>query len=61
MGGIAWTARDAHKAMAKERGWRLKVMGLMLRYQFDLRWRRKTAWTAAPGWAARWCVPCAAR
>ncbi len=42
MGRIAWTARDAHRAMAKERGWRLKVMGLMLRYQFDFRWRRKT-------------------
>ncbi|WP_334169802.1 FAD-binding protein [Zoogloea sp.] len=42
MGRIAWTARDAHKAMAKERGWRLKIMGLMLRYQLDLRWRRKT-------------------
>ena len=42
MGRIAWTARDAHKAMAKERGWRLKVMGLMLRYQLDFRWRRKT-------------------
>ncbi|MCK6388552.1 MAG: FAD-dependent oxidoreductase [Zoogloea sp.] len=42
MGRIAWTARDAHKAMSKERGWRLKIMGLMLRYQLDLRWRRKT-------------------
>ncbi len=42
MGRIAWTARDAHKAMAKERGWRFKIMGLMLRYQLDLRWRRKT-------------------
>ena len=42
MGRIAWTARDAHKAMAKERGWRFKIMGLMLRYQLDLRWRRKS-------------------
>lgn len=42
MGRIAWTARDAHKAMARERGWRFKIMGLMLRYQLDLGWRRKT-------------------
>lgn len=42
MGRIAWTARHAHKAMSKSRGWRLMIIGLMLRYKLDFAWRRKT-------------------
>ncbi|MBV0934700.1 FAD-dependent oxidoreductase [Marinobacterium weihaiense] len=42
MGKIAWTARHAHKAMARERGWRLLMVWLMLRYKFDFKQRRKT-------------------
>lgn len=41
MGKIAWTARDAHKAIAKDSGWRLMIMWLMLRYKLDFRWRKK--------------------
>ncbi|ABZ76656.1 fumarate reductase/succinate dehydrogenase flavoprotein domain protein [Shewanella halifaxensis HAW-EB4] len=42
MGKIAWTARDAHKAMARERGWRFLLLKLMLRYKLDFSQRRKT-------------------
>lgn len=42
MGKIAWTARHAHKAMARERGWRLLLVWLMLRYKLDFKQRRKT-------------------
>lgn len=42
MGKIAWTARDAHIAMARERGWKLKVAWFMARYFLDFGWRRKT-------------------
>ncbi|NMG77029.1 FAD-binding protein [Aromatoleum diolicum] len=42
MGRIAWTARQAHKAMSREFGWRLMVLGLMLRFKLDLAWRRKS-------------------
>jgi 3-oxosteroid 1-dehydrogenase len=42
MGCIAWTARDAHKVMARGFGWRLLIMGLMLRYKLDFKWRRKS-------------------
>lgn len=42
MGRIAWTARDAHKAMARESGWRWRMMWLMLRYKLDFKWRRKS-------------------
>ena len=42
MGRIAWTARDAHKAMARGFGWRLLILRLMLRYKLDLKWRRKS-------------------
>ncbi|BDM64408.1 3-oxosteroid 1-dehydrogenase [Shewanella sp. NFH-SH190041] len=42
MGKIAWTARDAHKAMARERGWRWLLIKLMLRYKLDFSQRRKT-------------------
>ena len=42
MGRISWTARDAHKAMAKTRGWRLMVLWMMLRYKLDFGWRKKT-------------------
>jgi len=41
MGKIAWTARSAHKAISRERGWRLMLVGLMLRYKFDFAARRK--------------------
>ncbi|WP_085677307.1 MULTISPECIES: FAD-binding protein [unclassified Pseudomonas] len=40
MGRIAWTARDAHKAMARGFGWRLLILRLMLRYKLDFKWRR---------------------
>ena len=42
MGRIAWTARHAHKAMARSFGWRWLIMGLMLRYKLDFKWRRKS-------------------
>ncbi|WP_285275887.1 FAD-binding protein [Halopseudomonas bauzanensis] len=42
MGRIAWTARHAHKAMSKSRGWRLMILWLMLRYKLDFSWRKKT-------------------
>nr|WP_298380351.1 FAD-binding protein [uncultured Halomonas sp.] len=42
MGKIAWTARHAHKAMSRERGWRLMIMWLMARYKLDRKWRKKT-------------------
>ena len=42
MGRIAWTARDAHKAMARETGWRWLLFKLMTRYKLDWRQRRKT-------------------
>ncbi|MCL2913967.1 FAD-dependent oxidoreductase [Shewanella corallii] len=42
MGKIAWTARDAHKAMARESGWRWMLIKLMLRYKFDFKQRKKT-------------------
>ncbi|MBR9829017.1 MAG: FAD-dependent oxidoreductase, partial [Oceanospirillales bacterium] len=42
MGKIAWTARHAHKAMARERGWRVLLVWLMLRYKMDFKQRRKT-------------------
>ncbi|MGI2258245.1 FAD-binding protein [Shewanella sp. GXUN23E] len=42
MGKIAWTARDAHKAMAREPGWRWLIIKLMLRYKLDWRQRKQT-------------------
>lgn len=42
MGKIAWTARQAHKAMSRSFGWRFVLLGLMLRYRLDFKWRRKT-------------------
>ncbi|OEY66299.1 FAD-binding protein [Marinobacter sp. X15-166B] len=42
MGKIAWTARQAHVAMSKSRGWRLMILWMMLRYKLDFRWRKKT-------------------
>lgn len=42
MGKIAWTARDAHKAMARERGWRLLLLKLIMKYKLDFGQRRKT-------------------
>lgn len=42
MGRIAWTARDAHKAMSRERGWRLMLIWLMARYKLDFKSRRKS-------------------
>ncbi|CAG8863858.1 3-oxosteroid 1-dehydrogenase [Pseudomonas fluorescens] len=41
MGRIAWTARHAHKAMSRSFGWRLLILGLMVRYKLDFKWRRK--------------------
>lgn len=41
MGRMAWTARMAHKAVAKERGWMLMIIGLMMRYKFDFKQRKK--------------------
>jgi 3-oxosteroid 1-dehydrogenase len=41
MGKIAWNARQAHKVMSKERGWRMMVLWAMLRYKFDSGWRKK--------------------
>lgn len=49
MGRIAWTARDAHVAMARERGWRFKILGLMLRYKFDFKWRKKSKFDRRAG------------
>jgi len=49
MGRIAWTARDAHVAMARERGWRLKILGLMLRYKFDFKWRKRSKYDRRAG------------
>lgn len=43
MGKIAWTARQAHKAMSRSFGWRLMLLWLMLRYKLDFSWRRKSA------------------
>ena len=42
MGKIAWTARQAHRAVSKSPGWRLMIIGLMLRYKLGFRWRKKT-------------------
>ncbi|MCU1717583.1 FAD-binding protein [Pseudomonas sp. 5P_3.1_Bac2] len=42
MGKIAWTARQAHRAMSRSFGWRLMLLGLMLRYKLDFKWRRKS-------------------
>jgi 3-oxosteroid 1-dehydrogenase len=42
MGRIAWTARDAHKAMARGFGWQLLILRLMVRYKLDFKWRRKS-------------------
>lgn len=41
MGKMAWTARQAHKVVAKERGWMLMIIGLMLRYKLDFKQRKK--------------------
>lgn len=42
MGRIAWTARDAHKAMARSFGWQWLIFKLMARYKLDFTWRRKS-------------------
>ena len=42
MGKIAWTARQAHRAMSRSFGWRFMLLGLMLRYKLDFKWRKKT-------------------
>jgi len=41
MGKMAWTARQAHQAVSKERGWMFMILGLMLRYKFDFKQRKK--------------------
>ncbi|MGL6071605.1 FAD-binding protein, partial [Craterilacuibacter sp.] len=43
MGKVSMTARDAHKMLAKEKGWKLIFAKLMLRFMLDWRWRKKTA------------------
>ncbi|NLZ78412.1 MAG: FAD-dependent oxidoreductase [Gammaproteobacteria bacterium] len=42
MGKMSWTARQAHVAMSKSRGWRLMIIWMMLRYKLDFMWRKKT-------------------
>lgn len=42
MGKVSMTARDAHKMLAKEKGWKLIFAKLMLRFMLDWRWRKKT-------------------
>ncbi|MEY2777355.1 MAG: hypothetical protein RLY30_1453 [Pseudomonadota bacterium] len=42
MGKIAWTARQAHKAMSKSFGWRFMVVWAMLKFRMDKGWRKKT-------------------
>ena len=42
MGKIAWTARQAHKAMSKSFGWRFMIVWAMLKFRLDKSWRRKT-------------------
>lgn len=42
MGKIAWTARQAHRAMSKAPGWRLMIIWMMLRYKLDFGWRKRT-------------------
>jgi 3-oxosteroid 1-dehydrogenase len=42
MGKMAWTARQAHMAVAKERGWTLMIIGLILRYKLDFKQRKKS-------------------
>ncbi|TNF16975.1 MAG: FAD-dependent oxidoreductase [Pseudomonadales bacterium] len=42
MGKVSWTARQAHRAMSRSFGWRLMVLGLLLRYRLDFKWRRKS-------------------
>ena len=42
MGRIAWTARDAHTAMARSFGWQWLIFKLMARYKLDFKWRRKS-------------------
>ena len=49
MGRISWTARDAHVAMARERGWRFKILGMMLRYKLDFKWRKKSKYDRRAG------------
>ena len=41
MGKMSWTARQAHKAVAKEPGWMFMIIGLMLRYKLDFKQRKK--------------------
>ncbi|HQZ03697.1 MAG TPA: FAD-binding protein [Thauera sp.] len=49
MGKISWTARDAHIAMARESGWRFKILWMMLRYKLDFKWRRKSQFDRRAG------------
>lgn len=49
MGRISWTARDAHVAMARETGWRFKILWLMLRYKLDFKWRRRSKFDRRAG------------
>ena len=49
MGKISWTARDAHIDMARESGWRFKILWMMLRYKLDFKWRRKSKFDRRAG------------
>jgi len=52
MGRIAWTARDAHKAMARSFGWRLLILRLMLRYKVDFKCRGKSRLHSRAAWGS---------
>lgn len=41
MGKVAMTARDAHRMLAKEKGWKLLFAKLMLRFALDFRARKR--------------------
>ncbi len=41
MGKVAMTARDAHRMLAKDKGWKLLFAKLMLRFALDFRARKK--------------------
>jgi len=42
MGKIAWTARQAHRAMSKSFGWQLMIAWAMFKYRLDKNWRKRT-------------------
>lgn len=42
MGRMSMTATEAHHVLARHRGWRRLIFGIMLRYWFDLPWRLRS-------------------